>query len=315
MKIGIIGTGAMASLFAARLAPLATVTLYGTWSAQIEAINRNGLTLIDLDDNSTTHTVAASDDWDSAESVDIALVLTKSHQTQSSIDRAHAILAPYAAVVTMQNGLGNLEQFADEFGADRASVAVTTMGAVIEQPGIVRQTGDGLIYLAQPTRLIKRLGAILAYMRGAGLNVKVVANADSALWGKAAINAGINPLTAILRVPNGYLTQDTPAQQLMVLAASEAEQVATALGIDLPYPDAAQEAYNVASLTATNRSSMLQDIERGFPTEIDAICGEIARQGRINQIATPINLALLNAVKAIEQGQQVDPTTLFGLSA
>jgi 2-dehydropantoate 2-reductase len=121
------------------------------------------------------------------------------------------------------------------------------------------------------------------------------------IWGKLAINAGINPLTALLRVPNGALLESTWARGIMGQAAHEVAAVAAARGIILPFEDAAARAEEVARQTAANRSSMLQDVLRSVPTEIEAICGAVIRAGEAARIETPANRMLYNLIKAVEE--------------
>jgi 2-dehydropantoate 2-reductase len=119
------------------------------------------------------------------------------------------------------------------------------------------------------------------------------------LWGKLVINAAINPLTALLRVPNGVLLERPTARALMSTLAREASSVAVAQGIRLPFPNPLQAVETIARRTASNRSSMLQDVERGAPTEIDAICGAIVKAGDQVGVAAPINRTLWQLVSAL----------------
>jgi 2-dehydropantoate 2-reductase len=130
-----------------------------------------------------------------------------------------------------------------------------------------------------------------------------VADPDGLLWGKLAINAAINPLTALLGVENGALLERPAARVLLRELACETAAVAAALGIRLPQADPAAAAESVAQKTAANRSSMLQDIERGAPTEIDAICGAIVRAGEQAGVPTPVNRTIWRLVKAVEEGR------------
>jgi 2-dehydropantoate 2-reductase len=122
---------------------------------------------------------------------------------------------------------------------------------------------------------------------------------DVLLWGKLVINAAINPLTALLRVPNGEILKRPTARSLMVSVAREAAAVAVAQGIRLPYPDPVVATETIARRTANNRSSMLMDVERGAPTEIDAICGAVIRAGEQVGVPTPANLTVWQVVKAL----------------
>jgi 2-dehydropantoate 2-reductase len=117
------------------------------------------------------------------------------------------------------------------------------------------------------------------------------------VWGKLAVNAGINPLTAILGVPNGELLNRIYAKALMIAAAEEVAAVAEAHGVRMPYDDPGGAVIRVAHRTASNRSSMLQDMERGAPTEIDAINGAVVREGDRLGVATVVNRILWTLVR------------------
>jgi 2-dehydropantoate 2-reductase len=130
--------------------------------------------------------------------------------------------------------------------------------------------------------------------------VDVLADTTSLIWGKLVINAAINPLTALLRIPNGELLNRPNARALMAAAAREAAAVAGASQISLPYPDPVSAVEDVARRTAGNLSSMLQDVQRGTPTEIDAICGAIVKAGARVKVPTPVIRTMWLLVRAIE---------------
>jgi len=143
------------------------------------------------------------------------------------------------------------------------------------------------------------LGPLEAALQSAGFNVQVVENAQSLLWGKLVVNAAINPLTALLRVTNGELLERPSARELMGRLAREVADVATAENIKLPFDDPVEMAEEVARGTAANHSSMLQDVLRRAPTEIDAICGAVVKTAKIHNIDTPVNRVCWQLVKAL----------------
>jgi len=140
--------------------------------------------------------------------------------------------------------------------------------------------------------------------RQAGFPVQESSNLESLVWGKLVINAGINPLTAILRVANGELLERKDAIWLMNAAAREVEAVANAKKVSLPFSEPELEMINVAHRTATNHSSMYQDILRGAPTEIEAICGAIVAEGARFGIPTPVNETYLHIVRSMAPFQR-----------
>ncbi|RMG90424.1 MAG: 2-dehydropantoate 2-reductase [Chloroflexi bacterium] len=299
MKIGIIGIGAMGSLFAARLHGLADVMMLGHWAAQITAVRQHGLTLIHPDGHQTHHPIPITSNPTDIHNANFVFVLVKSHQTEQAAQLALQILAPDGLAVTLQNGLGNWEKLTTVLGKERVTLGVTTEGATIVAPGTVRHAGHGVTHLATRPEIATRVTTLAQLLTHAGFETHLSENVDGLVWGKLAINAGINPITAVLRVPNGHLAQNPHARTLMQAAAREVAQIASALGITLPYPDAGQRTLEVAQATAANHSSMLQDILRGATTEIDAICGEVVRHGQHLGIPTPVNRCLLELVRAI----------------
>jgi 2-dehydropantoate 2-reductase len=142
------------------------------------------------------------------------------------------------------------------------------------------------------------LSALTLLLRKGGFRVQTDQPIEELLWGKLVVNSGINPLTALLHVPNGALLEIPHASRLMTDVAEETARVAEAKGIRLSYRDPARAIAEVARRTATNRSSMLQDVIRGAPTEIDAINGAIAAEGDRLNLPTPLNRTLWRLVRA-----------------
>lgn len=310
LNIAVFGVGAMGSLFGSRLSSLANVTLIGNWTEQLEAIRRSGLITSFPDGSKTHHALRVTDDLAEVPPADLALILVKSYQTARAARQAAQVLKPGGLAITLQNGLGNLEILAEAVGWQRAGLGITAQGATILCPGHLHHAGQGPTHLARIRGQEEQLAEIVNLFNAAGLETTLVENADSLVWGKLAINAGINPLTALLELPNGALAEDESLCQVMAAAASEVAQVAAAQGIRLPYTDAARRAEEVSKATASNRSSMLQDVSRAAPTEIDAISGAVVRFGRRLGIPTPVNEFLLRLVKAKETGRIFDPQQL-----
>lgn len=305
MNISIIGTGAMASLFGARLSHFADVSLLGTWDDAVRTINRKGIKV----DGEGISRVHATSDPDDAPLADLAIVLVKAYQTERAAAWAAHTLKEDGIALTLQNGLGNVETLAKYVGTDHAMMGVSTQGATLLAPGHVRPGGQGLTHIgflpverAAPRDWSSDSMAyeITALFNAAGFNSILADDAQALAWGKVIINAVINPLTALLRVPNGELlkSRDTVAQ--MKLIAAEAESVARAHGIRLPYANPFERAAQVARATASNHSSMLQDVLNERPTEIDAINGKIVELGLEVGVPTPVNEEMTALVRDIE---------------
>jgi len=309
MKIAIIGAGAMGSLWGAKLSPLADVWLVDRWAEHVTTMQQKGLRVIGPDGEAQIVRVQATTrPEDVGRDVDLAIIFVKSPGTRWASQIAKTLLKPDRVALTMQNGLGNVETIAGVLGADRAVQGVTFHGATLVGPGRVRHAGAGATHLAIPAQNPGRLAEIKNLFEQAGFETHLSTHLDGLVWGKLVINAGINALTAILRIPNGLLLEIDSAGQVMVAAVAEAVRVAKAKEIELPYDDPVAQVRQVALATGSNRSSMLSDVVRRLPTEIDVINGAIVREGERMGLDTPVNQLLVWLVTAIEAGYELQMT-------
>ncbi len=321
MKIGIIGAGALGSLIAFYLSTQADVWLLSRRQEQIDAINHNGLRR-ELDGVEETHHPRAAANPTEIGACDMVLVLTKSYATAWAAEQARQlvrtegrgrrtesdtpalslqplVLSPPTLVVTLQNGLGNRELLAATLGDARVGQGVTALGATLLGLGQVRHAGQGsTVFGTAPDRA--GMAALVELFNTCGLPAELSDDLDALVWGKLVVNAGINALTALLRVPNGALAASVEARALMADAIAEAVAVARARGIALPYRDPLAHTLAIAHATGDNYSSMLQDRLRDSPTEIDAINGAVAREGLRLGVPTPVNNMLTALVRALD---------------
>ena len=301
MELLIIGAGAMGGLFGALLAPHAAVSLLTTNQEHAAVMGGHGLTLVDLDGATRRVPVRVlTDPQDYGRRADLVLVCTKTRATAQAAATARDLLAADGLALTLQNGLGNLEQLVAAVGAQRAAAGVTSQAATLLAPGRVRHAGSGPTVLGIPPGREEAITAVAGLFTRAGLETRISDDVDSLLWSKLIVNVGINALTALLRVPNGVLAQTPECDLLMARAVAEAVAVARALSIGLDGERQLERVREVCLRTADNRASMLQDILRGRPTEIDAINGAVVARGREAGVDTPVNLLLTQLVQALE---------------
>ncbi len=291
----ILGTGALATLFAARLSASGVpVTLLGTWKDGLETLQSDGARLILEDGSELAAPVRATDDPSACKGAQLALVLVKAWQTERAAAQLKECLSDDGLAVSLQNGLGNRETLIRFLGESRVGLGVTTYGATLLGPGLAHAGGQGTISVEKHPHL----GALTHLLNDAGLRVEIVPDARALVWGKLVISSAINPLTALLGVPNGALLERPGARAIMAELARETAAVAQALGMQLPFADAIAAVEQVARQTAANHSSMLQDVKRGAPTEIDAICGAVVRTGQEMDVSVPVNRVMWQLVSA-----------------
>lgn len=286
----------MGSLFGGLLSQRHEVVLVGR-KAHMAAIRQHGLSI-----SGRTQMVAhptAREDLSSLESIDVILITVKAYDTEKAV----IALKPFwrsALFLSLQNGLGNEELLARR--ADRVLGGVTGQGVTFMAPGEVYHAGVGDTYIGPyqgvaPTETAQ----VIEAFRSCDIPCSLSDDIRRDLWMKALVNACINPLTGTLRVRNGHLLGSEVLSELMRDIAEEGVRVASAYGLQLNHQEVLQRVRTVAEATAENRSSMLQDLERGRKTEIDSINGAIVELGREKGVECRVNSLLTLLVKAIEE--------------
>jgi 2-dehydropantoate 2-reductase len=234
--------------------------------------------------------------------VDVAIVTTKTPGTAWAAEIAATILGTDGVALTIQNGLGNYETLLEHVGRERAALGVIYVGAALVN-GELRATGPGKVELGRPPAPAPRakLDELAQLMRSGGMDVTVVDDAWPAVWRKIVTNAAVNPLSALIRRTNAELLADPSASRVADCLAREVARVATASGVRIGEDEAVKQWRAMAALTGANRSSMLQDVEAGRPTEVDAISGAVAREGARRGVAAPLNQAMTVLVGSLAQ--------------
>ena len=302
MRIAIVGAGAMGCLLASYLSPAHDVWLIDGWQTQVDTITTQGLTR-ERDGglhHSTPHaTTTARDAFPSH----VAIVMVKYHQTAWAASQVAQLLAPDGICVTLQNGIGGVDVLSEHLGAQRTTQGVTSLGGTLLGPGQVRHAGMGDTVFAQDLASAY-LPALVDAFNDVGLPAHFSSDIASLIWGKLVVNVGINALTGLLRVPNGFLATHSGAQALLTHCVHEAMTVAEAQGITLPYADPLAHVLQVATATAQNRSSTLQDVLRGSPSEIPTINGAVVRAGARLGIDTPYNRIMLELMQVVDSSAE-----------
>ncbi len=291
MDICVFGAGSLGSLVGGLLADTHAVTLVGR-QPHVDRVESDGLRLT----GAVERTVTVDARTDVPATANLAVVTVKSFDT----DEAAQALAntKLSGVLSLQNGMGNEEHLASHLGCP-VLAGTCTYGARLVDPGVVECTGFGEIALGPhaggESSYSDRVGATFDQ---ADIETTVSSAMPRRLWEKLAVNAGINAATALARVPNGALASG-PGESVAREAAIETARVAREQGISLDTEAVAEQTRSVAESTAGNHSSMLQDVEAGTRTEIDAINGYVVEQATE---PVPVNETLTGLVRAWEAG-------------
>jgi 2-dehydropantoate 2-reductase len=233
---------------------------------------------------------------------DLLIICVKSYHTRDAITQAKILVDERTQVLTLQNGIGNIEIISEVVGQDKVIGGVTSHGATLLGPGHIRHAGKGETIIGRiDGKIPAELRSIREIFNKAGLETRISRDIKGLLWSKLIINVGINALTAITRLNNGRLLEFETTRRIMRDAVTEAIRVAKRKRIKLLYDDPLARVEAVCEATRDNISSMLQDIRKNKRTEIDFINGVIVRQAQELGIPVPVNSVLVDLVKTLEQ--------------
>ncbi|MEJ5377362.1 MAG: 2-dehydropantoate 2-reductase [bacterium] len=303
MKVAVLGAGAMGSLFGGMLAQRGHhVWLLDIWKEHVETIGKRGLRITGLSGDRVIKSVKAASSAQEVGSVDLVIVFVKSTVTEEAVRSASSLFGPETLALTLQNGIGNVEQIARVIGSRNVLAGTTAQGATVLGPGEIYHAGQG------PTAIGELMGAVTprvknvaAIFNDAGIQTSVSDNVMGLIWGKLLVNLGINALTALTGLRNGQLLDHPETVEILELAVLEGFRVCKAKGISLPYEDPVAHTKEVAMATSSNISSMLQDVKNRRKTEIEMINGAVVREAQAMGIETPVNKVLTNLVRVLER--------------
>ncbi len=301
LRIGIIGAGAIGCLFGASLSRVGNeVVMVHRDPRVVSAILRRGVEL--HYEKGKVVRVRTRAELAPANLVECELVLVtvKAYDTAQAARLHRNYVSPGTQVVSLQNGLGNIETLARIFRRQSILAALTTEASLSLGSGKVIHTGTGETRLGRPDgKVTQESLTIVREFRKAGLKCVVTRNIGGVVWSKAIVNAAINPVSAITRLHNGELAKLPGLRETMVKVIREGVSVSHAeKATATPEPEGFL--FKVLKDTAPNRSSMLQDIQRGKRTEILQLNGAITRLGLKHRIPTPTNMVLTSLVLGLE---------------
>lgn len=299
MRFLVFGAGAVGSLVAARLAQRHEVSLIAR-EEHTRAIRERGLLVTGRTEIHAKGIEAATSVAELAgPAPEVVLVTAKAYQTAA----ATAALEPFwssALFVSLQNGLGNEETLAER--CPRVLGAVINQGVTFLEPGKVFHAGEDETWIgpfsgtsADDAETVARA------LDECGIRARAVAEAKvrEAIWRKVVLNAAVNPLTALLRKKTGELIGDPDLEAAIRAIVAESVVIARAAGIALEDDSILTWIRKVAEVTRDNKSSMLQDVERGRPTEIDSMNGALVERAKALGLAAPRNELLTRLVRSL----------------
>lgn len=318
MHILVMGAGAIGSVIGGLLAQAGhTVALVGR-AGHMDAIAARGLRITGIWGDHVVSGLLTSTAPEQAPPLayDALLICTKAYDTAAAVDAALPHVPARALVVSLQNGLGNVETIAARAGPERTVGGRVIFGADMVQEGAVRVTvfgGDVLLGHPDGRTPPPGLRELAAALTAAGVPTQATPEVMGYIWGKVLYNACLNPLSALLDLPYGALAEHAGTRAIMREVIAEAFAVAHAEGVRLLWESpTAYERLLFGELvppTAAHYASMRADLQRGRRTEIDALNGALVRLGERHGLATPTNRVLTWLVTAREARPRTMPSS------
>ncbi len=304
MKIAVIGPGAMGCLFGYFLSESGNdVWLLDYRPERAELIEREGIR-VETVEGVMKAVVRVTTDPSMIDNPGLVIICVKAYATRAAAEKAMSLLGDDTLVLSLQNGLGNVESMVEVLGKDRVLGGTTAQGANVVGPGHIRHAGQGETVIGEPaggTALAEKTAGLF---KAAGIQTRVTDDLKGLIWSKVIINVGINALTALTRLQNGRLLDYEGTEKVLEAAVIEASGVCKKMGVRLLYPDAVERVKEVARATGENISSMLQDVRAGRRTEIAQINGALVETARKMNMDAPVNEVLWRLVSALEQSYE-----------
>lgn len=308
MRITVLGAGAMGSLFGGLLAEQGhEVELLDVNAAHIERVQAAGLTLDTDRGGRRVVRLPILRPEAATTRPDCLIVFTKTLHTEGALAAARGVLGPDTVVLTLQNGLGNVDRLARFVERDRIAVGVTTVPADLVEPGHVHSHGQGQVRMTMADgRPGERLAALAQAMTAAGLGAAIDPTVQAAIWQKVAFNAALNTVCGVAGCTVGDVGRAPGARALAHRIATEVLAVAAADGLAVDEAGVHRTLDHALDHHLAHKPSMLQDLQAGRPTEIDAINGEVLRVAQRLGIDAPCT-GTLDALVRLREGLAKKP--------
>lgn len=301
MKIVIIGAGAMGCLYGAYLSEKNEVTMLDVYEPQVDAINKNGITIVEPDGTERQYKKVCAMKSGTCESVaDLVVVFVKSIYSENALEENKALFGPDTVVMTLQNGAGNDRKIAKYVSRENIVIGTSKHNSVNLGNGKVSHTGAGITTIGSNLGRIEALSKIEEVLSQSGFETEVSDDIQRIIWSKLFVNLSINTFTAITRAPIGFMIENQYAWDFAEKMICEAVDVAEADGTHFSYMEVLNMVHHVCENLEKGYSSMYQDVTRGIPTEIDAINGAIVQQAKLYNVPAPYNTLIVDLIHAIE---------------
>lgn len=306
MKIAVLGAGAMGMLIGGYLSRGNDVTLIDVDAGKAEAINREGIRIIEPDGSVTHAHPRAATGSEGMEPAELLIVFVKAMYTESALAANRRLIGPGTRVLTLQNGAGHEALLARFVARAQIVIGTTQHNSSVVDRTTVHHGAGGPTFIGVPEGSLEGLRPIVESFRACGLACEPSAEIQRMIWRKLFTNASASVLTGVLQTPMGFLLDSADAWAMTETLLREAVDVANGDGMGFEYAQIAAELQQHLAHAREGKTSIYADLRAGRKTEVDTINGSVARASRRNGVPAPSHEFMVHLVHALESRQAPD---------
>ena len=297
-RIAILGAGAMGGAYAAMLDTVSEFeTMFVARGTRAERLAQGGLV---VNGQKLLLPVVGPDEAPSP--ADLIIVALKHHHLADALPDLAPLVGDRTTIISIMNGLESEEVIGVRYGREKMLLAISVGIDAVREGNRMTYSNPGKLLFGEPsnTEISPRVLRVQKAFERAGIPHETPADMVRTLWWKFMINVGMNQASAVMRAPYGIFQTSDEARALMATLMEEVITLAQASNVNLAANDIANWLEILQTLSPAGKTSMLQDVEAGRPTEVDIFAGKMVALGRKLGIPTPVNAALLNIIRVLE---------------
>jgi 2-dehydropantoate 2-reductase len=304
MRIAVIGTGGVGGAFGAALARAGADVTFVARGAHLEAMRANGLRVESPRGDMHIHPCKATSDPADIGVADVVLFCVKLWDVESAGNAIKSLIGPNTAVIPLQNGIDAADRLIPILGRDAVMGGVAQISAIIDRPGVIRQTGTfmKIVFGELDGRMSERGAAFESMCQKAGFDVAFTDAIQTALWEKFVLLAVNSSVVSMIRLPFGKLREDPDVTALFSASFAEVIALGRALGAKLPPDMQARMEKATRNFPPAMMPSMAADLLRGNRLELPWLGGKVVELGKQLGMPTPVFSVMYAALKLYANG-------------
>ena len=309
MKIAVMGTGGVGGVFGAKFAQAGENITFIARGAHLEAIKKNGLTILGDEDEVNIKEIQATDDPESIGPVDFIIFAVKLWDTQSAATVCKPMLGPETVLIPFQNGISATETIATVIGKSHTGRGISRVSASIQAPGMIRRIGSygSLAFAEASGTTSKRMEAFLDICNRVGIDAKIPNDIFQTLWQKYIFLVTVSGMTTAARQPMRSLITGSEGLTTAINCMTEVAEVGRAAGVNLPIDTVEKLVDSIKKMPSTMKASQAIDLEHGRRLEAPWLTGNVCKMGRQYGIPTPANDTLYSVIQPYIMGSARRP--------